>query len=218
MGDGANFSANRFGSVTGSMFGGIDDPCRRQSDHDLSHHAMLPHIAANAGFDDRDNVSGGVARFLITGHQEIQPVTSVENKFFSADLSLSWNVLDFWLSYIRVKQAADDILIVEEAHRRVAHRAMQDLRAVSAERILPSLKLVDEWVRGAITRLCRERESIRWRRNCNSMLRRQPHCLRVAPGCHRRRPAPKDLTQEQRVSSLALEVHTRWAKSKELLK
>jgi len=126
-----------------------------QTQLDLSHYAMLPRLAANAGFDGRNNFSGGVAKSLITGNQILEPFTSAERDIFSADLSLSWNVLDFGMSYIRAKQAADDVLIAEEERRRVANRVMQDVRiaywrAVSAERILPSLKMLDEWVKNAL--------------------------------------------------------------------
>ncbi len=126
-----------------------------QTQLDLSHYAMLPRLAANAGFDGRNNFPGGVAQSLLTGQQILEPFTSAERNIFSADLSLSWNVLDFGLSYIRAKQAADDVLIADEERRRVANRMMQDVRiaywrAVSAERILPSLKLLDEWVRTAL--------------------------------------------------------------------
>ena len=120
-----------------------------QTQLDLSHYAMLPRLAANAGFDGRNNFPGGVAQSLLTGRQILEPFTSAERNIFSADLSLSWNVLDFGLSYIRAKQAADDVLIAEEERRRVANRIMQDVRiaywrAISAERILPSLKLLDD--------------------------------------------------------------------------
>ncbi|MGE0643883.1 MAG: TolC family protein [Nitrospira sp.] len=126
-----------------------------QTQLDLSHYAMLPRLAANAGFDGRNNFPGGVAQSLLTGRQVLEPFTSAERNIFSADLSLSWNVLDFGLSYIRAKQAADDVLIADEERRRVANRVMQDVRitywrAVSAERILPSLKLLDEWVGAAL--------------------------------------------------------------------
>lgn len=126
-----------------------------QAQLDLSHYAMLPRLAANAGFDGRSNFSGGQARSLTTGREVVEPFTSAEKNIFSADLSLSWNVLDFGLSYIRSKQAADDVLIAEEERRRVANRVMQDVRsaywrAVSAERILPSLKQLDEWVKSAL--------------------------------------------------------------------
>jgi outer membrane protein TolC len=126
-----------------------------QTQLDLSHYAMLPRLAANAGFDGRNNFTGGIARSLLTGNQILEPFTSAEKNIFSADLSLSWNVLDFGMSYIRAKQAADDVLIAEEERRRVANRVMQDVRAtywraVSAERILPSLKMLDAWVTSAL--------------------------------------------------------------------
>jgi len=126
-----------------------------QTQLDLSHYAMLPRLAANAGFDGRSNFTGGLAQSLITGRQVLEPFTSAEKNIFSADLSLSWNVLDFGLSYIRAKQAADDVLIADEERRRVANRVMQDVRtaywrAISAERILPSLKQLDEWVKSAL--------------------------------------------------------------------
>jgi outer membrane protein TolC len=122
---------------------------------DLAHYAMLPRLAANAGFDGRSNYSGGHTKSLITGLEQIQPFTSADKNIFSADLSLSWNVLDFGLSYIRAKQAANDVLIADEERRRVANRVMQEVRAaywkaVSAERILPSLRLLDEWVKSAL--------------------------------------------------------------------
>jgi len=126
-----------------------------QTQLDLAHYAMLPRLAANAGFDGRDNYSGGVGQSLVTGIPSLSPFTSSEKNVYSADLSLSWNVLDFGLSYIRAKQASDDVLIAEEERRRVANRVMQDVRsaywrAVSAERILPSLKMLDEWVKSAL--------------------------------------------------------------------
>jgi multidrug efflux system outer membrane protein len=126
-----------------------------QTQLDLSHYAMLPRLAANAGFDGRSNYSGGTVARLPEVTPFLTPFTSSERNVFSADLSLSWNVLDFGMSYIRAKQAADDVLIAEEERRRVANRVMQDVRsaywrAVSAERILPSLKMLDEWVKSAL--------------------------------------------------------------------
>ena len=69
-----------------------------QTQLDLSHYAMLPRLAANAGFDGRNNFTGGVGRSLISEAQNLTPFTSAEKNIFSADLSLSWNVLDFGLS------------------------------------------------------------------------------------------------------------------------
>lgn len=121
----------------------------------LAHFSMLPRLVANAGFDGRDNFSGGISRSLLTGRDTLEPSTSVDKNFFSADLTLSWNVLDFGLSYVRAHQAADDVLVAEEEKRRVAIRVMQDIRnaywrAVSAEQLLDRLASLDQWVTKAL--------------------------------------------------------------------
>jgi outer membrane protein, multidrug efflux system len=115
----------------------------------LAHYNMLPRLAANAGFDGRNNFTGGVAQSLITGRQVLEPFTSAERNIFSADLALSWNVLDFGLSYVRAKQAADDVLIAEEERRRVANRVIQEVRNGSCPRS-------SSWTNG-----CREPSSTR---------------------------------------------------------
>jgi multidrug efflux system outer membrane protein len=102
-----------------------------QTQLDLSHCAMLPRLAANTGFDGRNNFPGGVVQSLLTGRQVLEPFTSDERNCVSADLSLSWNVLDFRLSHIRAKQAAHDVLIADEERRRVADRIMQNVRKTS---------------------------------------------------------------------------------------
>jgi outer membrane protein TolC len=47
-----------------------------QTQLDLAHYAMLPRLAANAGFDGRDNYSGGVGQSLVTGIPSLSPFTS----------------------------------------------------------------------------------------------------------------------------------------------
>ena len=49
-----------------------------QTQLDLSYYAMLPRLAANAGFDGRNNFTGGFARSLITGNQILEPFTSAD--------------------------------------------------------------------------------------------------------------------------------------------
>ena len=121
----------------------------------LAHYSMLPRLVANAGFDGRDNFSGGISRSLLTGLNTLEPSTSSDKNYFSADLTLSWNVLDFGLSYVRAQQAADDVLVAEEEKRKVAIHVMQDVRnaywrAVSAEQLLDRLASLDKWVTKAL--------------------------------------------------------------------
>jgi len=61
-----------------------------------------------------------------------------------ADLTVSWNVLDFAIGYVRAHQQADLALMVEERRRSVIHSIVNDTRraywrAVAAERALARL-------------------------------------------------------------------------------
>ncbi len=107
---------------------------------DSARFEFLPQLAASYTYDGRDEFSGGISQSLLTGRQSLEPSTSAERDIFTAELALSWNILDFGLSHVRAKQAADEILISEENRRRVANRIAQDVRtaywrAVSAERL-----------------------------------------------------------------------------------
>lgn len=111
----------------------------------VSRYDMLPQLVANAGYAGRNNFSGASSLSLITRRQSLEPSTSAERDIFTADLSLSWDVLDFGLSYVRAQQKADEFLISQERRRKVANRIIEDVRtsywrAVSAERLLTKLK------------------------------------------------------------------------------
>ncbi|MDH4361571.1 MAG: TolC family protein, partial [Nitrospirota bacterium] len=90
--------------------------------------------------------------------------TSADKDIFTTNLTLSWDVLDFGLSYVRAEQAANDVLIAEEDKRRIANRVIQDVRAafwkaVGAERALGRLAFLQDWVTKALgeVHLIRER-------------------------------------------------------------
>ena len=58
----------------------------------------------------------------------------------SSDLSLSWNILDFGLSYVRARQGGDAVLYKAEEYRRTASALVKETRyaywrAVAAERL-----------------------------------------------------------------------------------
>ena len=111
---------------------------------DLTRYDMLPQVVANAGYAGRANYSGASSLSLISGRQSLEPSTSAEKDIFAADLSLSWDVLDFGLSKIRAEQAADQTLISQERRRKVAGRVIEEVRtaywrAISAQRLLDKL-------------------------------------------------------------------------------
>ncbi len=121
----------------------------------IAHYSLLPQVSANAGFDGRNNFPGGVGQSLITGRQAIEPFTSSEKNVTYGNLALSWDVLDFGLSFVRAQQAADNVMIAEEEKRRIAVRLVQEVRnaywrAVSAERVLPKIQFLHESVSKAL--------------------------------------------------------------------
>lgn len=113
---------------------------------------MLPQLVANAGYAGRDRYDASYSRTLFSGTRSAEPSTSSEKETVSADLSFSWHVLDFGLSYVRAQQAADKALVAEEQKRKMANQIIEDVRtaywrAISAERLLNGLNALEARVR-----------------------------------------------------------------------
>jgi multidrug efflux system outer membrane protein len=122
---------------------------------DLAHYDLLPSVVADAAYTGRSNFSGASSRSLTTGEQSLESSTSADKNIFLSNLTLSWDVLDFGLSYVRAEQAANDVLIAEEDKRRIANRVIQEVRsafwkALGAERALGRLAFLDDWVTHAL--------------------------------------------------------------------
>lgn len=114
----------------------------------LSTYDMLPQLVASGGYAGRNNFAGASSLSLLTRRQSLEPSTSSDRGIWSADLTLSWDVLDFGLSYVRAQQKADEGLIALERRRKVANRIIEDVRtaywrAVSAERLLTKLQQLE---------------------------------------------------------------------------
>lgn len=108
---------------------------------DVSRWEMLPELVGDLSYNGRDEFSGARSRLLVPPFtQSLDFSTSQDRDIRFAGIALSWNILDFGLSYFRAQQAADRVLIAEEQKRAVLHRLLQDVRtaywrAVSAERL-----------------------------------------------------------------------------------
>lgn len=107
---------------------------------DVSRFELLPQLVGDLSYSGRNNYSGSSSRSLLTGVQSLQTSTSSDRDVKAGNLTLSWNVLDFGISYLRAKQAADNVLVTEEEKRKVVSRMVQDTRAaywraVSNERL-----------------------------------------------------------------------------------
>jgi outer membrane protein TolC len=127
----------------------------RTAELDVKRHEMLPRLVTRLDYNNRHNDAGGISRSLLTGRESLEPSTSSERDTTGAQLQLSWDVLDFGLSYVRAKQAADDVLIAEERKRKVVNRIVEDVRtaywrAVSAERMAAKLGELEQATRGAL--------------------------------------------------------------------
>src|SRR5688572_1326913 len=103
---------------------------------------MLPRITANAGYTWRSNEAFGFG-FTPGGTIATSPSASVERVRTTASLGLTWNVLDFGMSYFRARQLSDQKLIAEERRRKAVQTLLHDVRvawwrAEAAERLLPT--------------------------------------------------------------------------------
>jgi outer membrane protein TolC len=116
---------------------------------------MLPQVASNWGYQGRQPNSGGYSRSLTTGIKSADASTSSEASTFDANITASWNILDFGLSYVRAKQAGDEALIAQENKRKIVNRIVEDVRttywrAASAERLLSGLQALEGRVNSAL--------------------------------------------------------------------
>jgi outer membrane protein TolC len=107
---------------------------------DLSNFDLLPKLVAGAGYSHRDQVLGSSSRSVLTGQQSLEPSTSTDKDVRTADLGLSWNILDFGVSYYGAKQQADRVLGLQERRRKAVQQLMQQTRtafwqAVGAQRV-----------------------------------------------------------------------------------
>lgn len=112
---------------------------------DLTRYEQLPDLVANIGYDSRDNFTGASSTSLTTGLQSLESSTSSDRDVVTADLGLSWNILDFGVSYYRAQQAADRVLIAEEQKRNIINRILKEVRivywrAVSNDRLINRLE------------------------------------------------------------------------------
>ncbi|MEP7247017.1 MAG: TolC family protein [Gammaproteobacteria bacterium] len=113
---------------------------------DLSRYDMLPKLTAAAGYSWRDNERITRSQDSVTGLPSLaNPYISSDRSHSTQDLGLTWNILDFGVSYQNSKQNADRVLVATERRRKAMHLLMQDVRtaywrAASAQQLEVSLR------------------------------------------------------------------------------
>jgi len=135
---------------------------------DVGAYDMLPRLVAGAGYSQRSQYLTTSSIDSVTGAPSLaHPFISSDREHWTADLGLTWSLLDFGLSYYNAKQNADRILIAAERRRKALHLLVQDVRtafwrAASAQKLRDDLRrtiaLADEALADSRTA---ERERIR---------------------------------------------------------
>ena len=128
----------------------------RAAELDLSTYDGLPNLVANTGYAARDRYDASSSFNLTTNTPSPAYSTSQDMARRTADLSFSWNILDFGLSYVRARQAADKVLIGKEMQRKAVHRLLEDVRtaywrAVTFERLVSRLNALSSRTASALS-------------------------------------------------------------------
>ena len=109
--------------------------------YDVATFEMLPRLVVGAGYVSRNNDSGGRSIGIEDRLETLRPSTSQERDRTLANLTFSWNALDFGVTYYRAQQKADQVLMAEERRRKVVQNVLQDVRnsywrALGAQKLL----------------------------------------------------------------------------------
>jgi outer membrane protein TolC len=109
---------------------------------DLALTQMLPRLAASAGYNWRNNDNAAESVSELTKKQSLEYSFSEEPTHGTAGLELSWNIVDFGVSYYQAKQQGYRTFVAVERRRKVINgivKGVQDAywKAEAANRLLP---------------------------------------------------------------------------------
>lgn len=99
---------------------------------DVTKYDMLPKVLAQAGYSRRDSQRfTGSTKYgdpVPGSFAPSETSSSSEAAHYTADLGLTWSLLDFGMGYYGAKQQADRFMIAGEKRRKAMHLLMQDVR------------------------------------------------------------------------------------------
>lgn len=146
---------------------------------------LLPRLMSEASLNGRDNYNAASSESITSGEQSLESSFSQDRTVFNYSLEMSWNVLDFGLTYVRAQQESDRTYILEERRRKVVHNIIQDVRqaywrAASAQSLLTLVTPLTERVNEALVNartveensLLPPRESLTYIRDLLQLLRK----------------------------------------------
>lgn len=114
------------------------------SDVLLASFDMLPRTVASAGYVTRSNLYASSSNSLVPGTPPAPLSTSQDKSRWTGDLQMTWNILDFGVSYINNKQKSDQYMISNERRHKMIQNIIRDTRyaywrAVGAQTLLAQL-------------------------------------------------------------------------------
>jgi outer membrane protein TolC len=127
----------------------------KSAEASLAAGSLWPQMVSSSGYSGRDSFLTVTSLDVPTGTIVKPNTVSQDKQYNSADVTFSWNILDFALSYVRARQASNRFLIAVETRRRIVQHIVEDTRtaywrAVSADRMSRKLARLQKRVRGAI--------------------------------------------------------------------
>ncbi|GAB2891000.1 hypothetical protein GCM10027093_27600 [Paraburkholderia jirisanensis] len=99
-----------------------------QKQLDVANFNMLPQLTAAAGYTNRNHPLASSSEGLFTDTEVVPASFSTDQNMRTADLTFSWNLLDFGVSYFEAKEQADRVLVLEQRRRKVVQLLMQQVR------------------------------------------------------------------------------------------
>ncbi|MFK7863626.1 MAG: TolC family protein [Pseudohongiellaceae bacterium] len=114
---------------------------------ELSQYDMLPTAAISSTYYDRNNENASRSISVLTRQETLEASTSQETEHLVSDLRVSWNLLDFGVSYFQAKQEADRYLITGNNRKKAFIDLMQQARgaywrALAAQRLKEPVQMV----------------------------------------------------------------------------
>ncbi len=96
---------------------------------DLDHFDLLPKLTAGAGYAHRSDHATTTSTDSVTLKPSLaNPSYSLDRTRSLANLGLTWNLLDFGVSYFNAHQNADRVLIAAERRRKTVANLVQEVR------------------------------------------------------------------------------------------
>ena len=122
---------------------------------ELARLGLLPGLTGRYGIETRSNVQASISRSIPPRPFPPTPSTSNDRTRRSGNLTATWHVLDFGVSWFGAKQQSDRALIAHERRRKAVHEVVAEVRrawwrAVAGERSLARVEPLMDRVRAAL--------------------------------------------------------------------